>query len=216
MYIKKDLAKTCIEFHEEYGCCASGDPWRIEIGEKYYPLVQSYQSKPGNRPIKTEPHFFKVPTFSGMELPNRDEITYPFKLEPILPYMAGLFDAGLYLSINEHSMTIIYKKNNKELLESISSVFGGQVHRTNVINKQKQWQLQYNGQKAYGILQKVYPYLKIKKEPARLCMEYFDKYHQLSPKYWLTPEKQKFAEHYASLITDYKKKSVPHKTSSKQ
>lgn len=103
-----------------------------------------------------------------------------------LAYTAGLFDGEGSLSIfkcsrgNSYGLSIAIQITDKEVLDYISSLFGGKVtsikRREN--NKRDTWTWSLHSLKAKSFLVKIYPFLRLKKESAAICIEFVSRYHQ--------------------------------------
>lgn len=104
-----------------------------------------------------------------------------------LAYIAGLFDAEVGFGIHRYStesqrhyysLFLSYTKMERNILSYLSKIFGGKVRKLKdqPIYKHDMWQWQLSSREAYLALNEVYPYLRLKKEIARICIEFYKCY----------------------------------------
>lgn len=128
-----------------------------------------------------------------------------------MSYIAGLFDVDSSFIItrrtdrNIYLLEVIYKKTDYETLEFIHKTFGSRIHSVpkSKLNKQDIWELKYNSQQAYNILQQIYPYLRAQKRPAELCMKFQEGYWRGITGRSVSPERQAIGAKYANLLRLY-------------
>ena len=128
------------------------------------------------------------------------------KLTEDLPYFAGVFDTEVYFTIgHSHNIHLSYDKHNEDLLRTFLTSFGGVIHKDKPRKERKRdiWVWHVKSQQAYEILKKVYPFLRTKREQARLCIECYEK---CSINGLTRAEKTKIGEQYIKLLTDCKSK----------
>lgn len=104
-----------------------------------------------------------------------------------LAYIAGLFDTEVGFGISMHTtktqrhsyrLFLSYTKMEREILYYLSEIFGGKVRKLKdqPVYKHEMWQLNLSQKEAYLALNEVYPYLRLKKEIARICIEFYKCY----------------------------------------
>lgn len=185
--IKRERARLCIECYERCAQPGLSLGEKRKIGEAYRELLQNCQTEPEQR-------------FGYFGLPHLK-----------ISYIAGLFDVDSSFVItkrkdrNSYSLEVIYKKVDYETLEFIQKTFGGKIHSIpkSKLNKQDSWELRYNSQQAYAILQQIYPYLKAQKRAAELCTEFQEGYWRGTAGKPVSPERQAIGAKYANLLRLY-------------
>jgi hypothetical protein len=94
-----------------------------------------------------------------------------------LAYFAGIFDTEVHFNLDSpHSIRISYDKNNVEFLKILSNVFGGKIYKEKPRPERKidVWKWVVDSDQSYKILKKIYPFLRIRREKARLCTECYE------------------------------------------
>jgi hypothetical protein len=125
------------------------------------------------------------------------------KLTPAnLAYFAGIFDTEVHFSIDStHSFHIDYDKSNKDFLKIFSLSFGGEIHKEKPLPERKMdvWHWYVSSDQAYKILKQIYPFLRIRREKARLCIQCYEtgKISRLTK-----VDRAKIWEQYIKLIKD--------------
>ena len=129
-----------------------------------------------------------------------------------LSYIAGVFDSEVSLMINKtgakSSLQICYVKTNREILDYLSHYFGGNIY---LVKKQKYhrfqpWQWKVSSGRAYLALKTLYPFLRIKKEAAQICMNYYEHIKELKDEPIFA--KRECSAKYASRLKEYHKKHL--------
>lgn len=99
-----------------------------------------------------------------------------------LAYLAGYFDGEGCVRIkktkrNQHHVLVQITNRDLPMLEYVKDIFGGSVclnrHNNKNANRCYTWQTTHG--KAYKFLKTIYPYLRGKKEQARLAIEFRDR-----------------------------------------
>ena len=105
----------------------------------------------------------------------------------ILAYTAGLFDgegcihiskvkAGQYNhKLDYHQLHVNLVNTNKKVLNWLKDEFGGSVRRHDIKARSKCWTWYMYTIKAKDFLKLIYPYLIIKKEQAKIAIEFREK-----------------------------------------
>jgi len=142
---------------------------------------------------------------------NPDDIRVEDKY---LAYIAGLFDGEVALGIvrtgRSYSLHISYMKTNYDILKYLSNIFGGSVRRvkSQPYYRFNVWQWYIGAGYAYRTLRKLYPFLRIKKEPAAICIEFFERFwqgysHKLKP---VSNKRQGIGAHYMAQLKRHQSK----------
>jgi len=232
--IKQEAAAICIEFFERYWVGHSFTPVsnkRQAIGAQHMSQLQAYQSKPGSskksrtlhklkqqRSISTVPDNVQAPTIlKHYLLPH---ITLP-ELE--LAYIAGLLDAEssflIYKLSNRPSylLEVNYRKTDYNTLQYLADIFGGRVKPAPLSprNIQDVWLWKLVSARAYSLLRHIYPFLRVKRRAAEICMEFFELYWQGRSTKPVSPERQAIGAKYAALLRLYHTKSMRHRRKNK-
>ena len=139
-----------------------------------------------------------------------------------LAYIAGLFDAELGFGIARqgevgkyyYQLFFDYTKMDRTILLHLSKIFGGTVKQVKdqPIYKSKMWQWRLPPSTTYFALKRVYPFLRLKKEIARICIEFFESYNPLGQKR-MSAERQEIGRIYAAKLDEFKTKPYPHRSS---
>jgi hypothetical protein len=186
--VKRERARLCTECYEK---CVQSDLSLYEkrkLGEYYRELLKQSQTEPEQR-------------YDYFGLPHLK-----------MSYIAGLFDVDSSFVITKRKdrntsylLEIIKKKTDYETLEFIQETFGGKIYfmPKGKLNKQDIWEIKYNSQKAYIVLQQVYPYLKAQKRAAELCMEFQEGYWQGITGREISPERKAIGAKYTNLLRLY-------------
>lgn len=231
--IKQEAAAICIEFFERFWQGRSGKPRLVSdsrraIGAHYMAQLQGYQSKPGSgkksplshmeikqrRIISTPPRYTKE-----IAKPKNYFLPYVSVPELNLAYIAGLLDAK--------SSFIIYKLNNRpsyllevncrktdyNTLQYLADIFGGRVRLASPStgNRPDVWLWKLVSKNAYSLLRHIYPFLRVKKRAAEICMEFFKLYWQGRSTKPVSLERQAIGLKYAAMLRVHHPKSVPHR-----
>lgn len=228
--IKQKAAAICIEFFERYWQGRSFTPVsskRQAIGAQYMSQLQAYQSKPGSskksrslhklkqqRSISTVPDNVQVPT-----TPKHYLLPHIALPELDLAYIAGLLDAEssfiIYKLSNRPSylLEMNYRKTNYNTLQYLADIFGGRVKPAPLSprNIQDVWLWKLVSARAYRLLRHIYPFLRIKRRAAEICMEFFEHYWQPRSTKPVSPERQAIGAKYAALLRLYHTKSMRHR-----
>lgn len=132
-----------------------------------------------------------------------------------LAYIAGLFDTEVAFMIirkegTPSSLVLTYTKTNRKILDYLSHSFGGKVYSVKKRPGQRLevWVWRISSGLAYRALRKLYPFLRIKKETAYTCMNFYEQIR--SSKKEPRSVRREIAEKYALLLKAYQKK--PHRT----
>jgi len=128
---------------------------------------------------------------------NLDEINVVAK---DLAYFAGIFDTEVYYGIGEpYTLHLSYNKQNGELLKLLANSFGGKIHKVKIqpFHSKQIWVWYVSPNLAYKVLRKIHPFLRIKRERVRLCIECYERCSQ--PELSLD-EKHKIGEAYRELL----------------
>lgn len=94
-----------------------------------------------------------------------------------LAYFAGIFDTEVHFNINSpHNIRLEYNKHNKDFLKIFQLSFGGQLQKLKFQDgwKSDVWEWTASSKQSYKILKQVYPFLRIRREKARLCIECYE------------------------------------------
>ena len=119
-----------------------------------------------------------------------------------LAYFAGIFDTEVYFTVGiVGGIRITYDKHNEDLLKILSSSFGGiiQKQKPRLERKSDIWAWSVDSNQAYKTLKKIHPFLRIKRERARLCVEC---YEECSKSGLSFANKAKIGENYIKLLKD--------------
>lgn len=121
--------------------------------------------------------------------------------------MAGLFDGEGYITINKNKGSFVpvcgIKMNGLNLIKTISENFGGNFYSVKkyVNRPTTQWSIR-GAYQVKNFLLKIEPYLIIKKEQAKLCLELCDTYSiRNSENKWI--KKIKLNQKIISLRKEY-------------
>ena len=113
-----------------------------------------------------------------------------------LEYIAGLFDGEGYITVNKNKKAFVpvvgIKMNGFNLLKKLNIEFGGYFYqREKYINRPlTEWTLRGSFQ-VIPFLKKIEPFLIIKKEQAKLCLELCKTYSiRNSQNKWITPRQK--------------------------
>jgi len=129
-----------------------------------------------------------------------------------LAYIAGLFDGEVALGIHpigrSYSLTLKYMKTNCDILKFLSSIFGGTVRRVKPqpFYRFEVWEWHLGAGYAYRALRKLYPFLRIKREAAAICIEFFERYWQPHSHKPVSNKRQAIGVHYMSQLKEYQSK----------
>jgi hypothetical protein len=201
---------------------------RRAIGAHYMAQLQAYQSKPGSgqrsqlshmeikqrRIISTPPRYTK-------EIVKPKNYFFPDVSMPELnlAYIAGLLDAEssfiIYKISNRPSylLEVNYRKTDRNTLQYLADIFGGRVrlasHSTE--NTLDVWLWKLVSADAYSLIKHIYPFLRVKRRAAEICMEFFELYWQWGSTEPVSPERQAIGAKYATMLRLYHTKSVPHR-----
>ncbi|HEX74002.1 MAG TPA: hypothetical protein G4N93_02485 [Dehalococcoidia bacterium] len=185
--IKRERARLCIECYERCVQPELSLGEKRKIGEAYRERLQNCQTEPEQR-------------FDYFGLPHLK-----------IAYIAGLFDVDSSFVIterkdrNSYLLEVFNRKTDYETLEFINKTFGGKIYSVpkSKLNKQDIWELKYNSQQAYVVLQQVYPHLKAQKRVAELCMQFQEGYWRGITGIPVSPERQAIGAKYANLLRLY-------------
>ena len=229
--IKQEAAAICIEFFERYWQPYSSkpvSPERQAIGAQYKSRIQKYQLKPGSSK-KPRPIYERIEQQRSIAIPPEYvqtlTIPKPYRLLQIalpelkLAYIAGLLDAEssflIYKLSNKPSylLEVAYRKTDYNTLAYLSNIFGGRVRpaSSSLGNILGVWLWKLTSVKAYRLLKLIYPFLRIKRKAAEICMEFFELYWQGVSTKPVSPERQAIGAKYADLLRQYHTKSMPHR-----
>jgi len=97
-------------------------------------------------------------------------------IDKYLAYIAGLFDAEVAIMIQEGSLSIGYSKSSRLILDYLRNIFGGKVSSAprQSYDRYPRYQWQLRPALAYSALCKLYPFLRRKKESARIFIESYE------------------------------------------
>jgi hypothetical protein len=231
--IKQEAAAICIEFFESYwqGRLQKFKPVsdrRQEIGAHYKTQLEGYQSKPGtshksqslHKKIKRRGIIYAPPMYTQERVtpnsPHHPNILLP-ELE--LAYIAGLLDAEssfiIYKLSNRPSylLEVNYRKTDRDTLQYLADIFGGRVrlasHSTE--NTLDVWLWKLVSADAYSLIKHIYPFLRVKRRAAEICMEFFELYWQWGARKSVSLTRQAIGLKYAAMLRLYHTKSVPHR-----
>lgn len=138
-----------------------------------------------------------------------------------IAYIAGLLDAeGAFLIYRQskgrgYTLQLVYNKTHYDTLKYIGDIFGGKVRpvitsRSGAKVGQDYWRLSLTSRKAYYTLKHIYPFLRIKKEAAQICIEFFELYWRpKSETGRVSDERQFIGKTYAARLDNYKTKPGP-------
>lgn len=129
----------------------------------------------------------KLPRFTELAYEVKKGGKWPRFTE--LAYIAGIFDATVGFGISRHSnmpqgysysLFFACTKMEHDILSYLSKTFGGAVIqiRYQPFHKHEIWRWALSPRDAYFALNIVYPYLRIKKEIARICIDFYECYYQ--------------------------------------
>ena len=185
--IKRERARLCIECYERCTQQGLSSCEKREIGESYRERLQNCKTEPEQRF-----YYFGLPHLK-------------------ISYIAGLFDVDSSFVItkrrdrNSYLLEVINKKTDYETLEFIQKTFGGKIYSVpkSKLTKQDSWEIKYNSQQAYNVLQQIYPYLKAQKRVAELCTEFQEGYWRGITGKPISPERQAIGAKYANLLRLY-------------
>jgi len=231
--IKREAAAICIEFFERFweGRLRKSKPMsnkRQAIGAHYMSQLQRYQSKPGSgkkspplhKKVKKQNIISTIPEYvqeratpKSYRLPN---IALP-ELE--LAYIAGLLDAEasfiIYKISNRPSylLEVAYRKTDYNTLQYLADIFGGRVRPAPLSpgNKRDVWLWKLVSARAYSLLTHIYPFLRVKRRRAEICMEFFEIYWRGRSTKLVSPKRQAIGAKYAALLRLYHTKSMRHR-----
>jgi hypothetical protein len=222
--IKQKPASVCIEFYNrDSEAIMLSD--RQAIGAQYQTQLQEYQRKPGGsqksaealklirKQAKSTAKEPELPSTMHLALSN---ITLP---EIETAYIAGLLDAESSFLISKlhnkpsYLLEVKYRKYDRHILEYLATIFGGRVRRAPISSKNQvqPWLWLLVSQKAYRLIKYIYPYLRIKKRNAEICMEFFEHYWRGNTSIPISSERQIIGEWYNALLKLHLTKSMPHK-----
>jgi hypothetical protein len=105
-----------------------------------------------------------------------------------LAYIAAGFDTEIGFGIQRYitqsqgyhyRLELRYTKMERNILSYLSKIFGGKVRKVKdqPIYKHDHWNWELSPRETYLALNKVYPYLRLKKELARICIAFYKCYH---------------------------------------
>jgi hypothetical protein len=229
--IKREAAAICIEFFERYWQGGTRKPVSLErqaTGAHYMAQLQGYQSKPGSgqksqlshmgikqrRIISTPPRYTK-------EIVKPKNYFFPDVSMPELnlAYIAGLLDAESSFIIYKLSsrpsylLEVNYRKTDRDTLQYLADIFGGRVrlasHSTE--NTLDVWLWKLVSADAYSLIKHIYPFLRVKRRAAEICMEFFELYWQWGARKSVSLTRQAIGLKYAAMLRLYHTKSVPHR-----
>ena len=134
-----------------------------------------------------------------------------------IEYIAGLFDGEGYITVNKNKKTFVpvvgIKMNGFNLLKKLNLEFGGYFYQIkNYTNRPlTEWILRGSFQ-VIPFLTKIEPFLVIKKEQAKLCLELCKTYAiRNSQNEWLSP-KQKINKNLIDIRQKFTKQIKEAKT----
>jgi hypothetical protein len=222
--IKQKPASICIEFCRRYPIAVTVIDMQ-SIGAEYQVQLQQYQRKPGGSKKSAEAlklireiakSVTKESESTGIMHAVFPDLTLP---EVETSYIAGLLDADASFLINKiherpsYLLEVKYRKYDRPMLEYLATIFGGRVRRAPISsnNQLQPWLWQVTSQKAYKLIKHIYPYLRIKKRNAEICIEFFEKYWTGNYGVSISPERQRIGERYNALLKPYLTKSISHK-----
>ena len=119
-----------------------------------------------------------------------------------LAYFAGIFDTEVYFTLGIiGGIRITYDKHNEDLLKILSSSFGGKIQKQKPRRERKSdiWAWSEYSDDAYKTLKKLHPFLRIKRERARLCIECYEECSKSGLSY---ADKAKIGGKYIKLLKD--------------
>jgi len=137
-----------------------------------------------------------------------------------LAYIAGLFDGEVALQIkrtgNSYALGLSYMKINYDILEFLSNIFGGTVRPVKRQPNQRfeRWEWHITSANAYIALRKLYPFLRIKKEAAAICIGFFEHYWRPPSSKPVSEERRIIGAQCKSLLQEYQSKPGSNKESS--
>jgi len=132
-----------------------------------------------------------------------------------LSYIAGLFDGEVALTINRsgpnarsYTLNISWTNRNYDILKYLSTIFGGKISK---VKKQpnhrfNEWQWNIYAGNAYRVLRKLYPLLRVKKETAGICIEFFEHFWQGKSKKPVSLERKAIGQYYVSRLKEHQSK----------
>ena len=233
LYVKKERAATCLAFFEHYwqgDSSISVSNRRQAIGAKYKSLLQEYQPKPSSgtktpyfKQIKQQESTFVIPkNIETRNIPKNyllPDIPLP---ELQLSYIAGLLDVDSSFNIYKISNRPSYllevnsRKTDYNALQYLANIFGGRVRPTLLGsgNKREPWLWKIVSARAYRLIKHIYPYLRVKRRAAEICMEFFELYWQGRSSEPVSPERQAIGAKYVALLRPHLIKSMPHRKKS--
>lgn len=122
------------------------------------------------------------------------------------PYVAGLLDGEgtilIYKVRDYYQLSVRITNTDLKVLESLKNLFGGDIgSKCEKVSKRTRscWTWQIQGQKSAELLVELYPYLLVKREQARLALE-FQTHKQLLKR------EDALKEEHVRLGEDYKEK----------
>ena len=185
--IKRERARLCTECYERCAIKGLSLAEKHKIGDSYRELLHNCQTAPEQR-------------FNYFGLPHLK-----------IAYLAGLSDVASAFVITEHRdrntylLEVVYRQTDYETLEFIQHTFGGKIRLASKskLNKKDVWEIKYASQKAYAILQQIYPYLKAQKRAADLCMQFQEGYWLGITGREVSPERKAIGAKYANLLRSY-------------
>ena len=126
-----------------------------------------------------------------------------------LAYIAGLFDAEVAIMIHGGSLRISYTKTNRRILEYLQNIFGGTIQpvKKQPSNRFPVWRWNLLSGYAYKALRKLEPFLRIKREHARICIEFYESCCNPGGG-WRTEKQIILSRKYADLLRNHQSKSA--------
>jgi len=229
--IKREPAADCLAFFEHYWQGRSSMPVsskRQAIGAEYISRLQEYQLKPGSggkssplqKKSQQQKGIFVIPkNIETLNLPKNYLLPNISLPELELAYIAGLLDVDSSFNIYKISNRPSYllevndRKTDYNTLQYLANIFGGRVRPAPLSpgNKRDVWLWKLVSARAYRLIKHIYPFLRVKRKAAEICMEFFELYWQGHSTKPVSPERQAIGTKYAALLRPYLTKSIPHR-----
>lgn len=130
--------------------------------------------------------------------------------DPTLAYIAGLFDAEVSFKIEKrgssYSLSLDWLKIDRNILQYVSGIFGGTVTSIKRQSGQRYpvWHWYLGPPDTYTALKRLYPFLRIKKKPALICLEFYRTY--FGKRLLLLIEPQIVGAKYQAQLQEYQRK----------
>jgi len=231
LHIKKEAAAICLAFFERYSVGHKKykrvSDEQHAIGALYMSRLQEHYLQSGSSKKSFSLHKSKQPLSVPTLQENIQAPVFPkhrrtpdiglSELE--LAYIAGLLDVESTFLIYKISgrpsylLEVNYRKTDYNTLQYLASIFGGRVRQAPISSRNKIdiWLWKLVSARAYTLIRHIYPFLRIKREAAEVCLKFFEFYWRGRSSKPVSPERQAIGAKYAALVRLHYTKSMCHR-----